>query len=99
MDFIDLVYLFIIFLFGVLLIKWGQETFKTSPLNINGVFDPLEESALSDVKIHPFKKEEKFNFFKNDAEIMLRGKYIDVDKIKAETALGRKAEENYYRLL
>ena len=96
------IHIFIIFLFGVLLLKWTKEKYqKTTPLNIHGVYD-LKENNPS-VFLRPLKNEkEPFNFFARDADIVLRGRYVDVTKmspnLENRSELAMKSEENQIRL-
>lgn len=93
------IHIFILFLFAVLLIKWTKETYqKTTALNIHGVYD-LPESNPS-VHLRPLESE-NFNFFARDADIVLRGKYVDVNKmsptLENRSELAMKSEENRLR--
>ncbi len=93
------IHIFILFLFAVLLIKWTKETYqKTTALNIHGVYD-LPESNPS-VHLRPLESE-NFNFFARDADIVLRGKYVDVNKMSStlenRSELAMKSEENRLR--
>ena len=91
------IHVFVLILFAVLLIKWTEGYQKTTALNIHGVQD-IPESNPS-VYLRPLK--EKFNFFARDADIVLRGRYINVNKINPDienrSALAMKSEENRLR--
>jgi hypothetical protein len=94
-------HLFIIFLFALVLIKWTKESYKkTTALNLHGVHD-LPESNPS-VQLRPLQNEpENFNFFARDADILLRGRFVDVNKmtptLENKSELVMKSEENRLR--
>ena len=93
-------HVFVLFLFGLLLIQWKKEKYaKTTALNTHGVQDIPENNPS--VYLRPLEKE-NFNFFARDADIMLRGRYVDVSKmnptLENRSALSMKSEENRIQL-
>ena len=94
-------HIFIIFLFAVLFIKWTRESYqKSTALNIHGVYD-LPQSNPS-VHLRPLENEsENFNFFARDADVVLRGRYVDVSKMSPSfenrSELAMKSEQNRLR--
>ena len=93
-------HIFVLFLFGLLLIQWTKEKYtKTTALNIHGVQDIPENNP--NVYLRPLENE-NFNFFARDADIMLRGRFVDTSKMSPtpenQSELSMKSEENRIQL-
>lgn len=85
----------VLFLFVVVFINWKNEGFGTTALNTNKVYD-LPKSNPHVVLMPPDK--ERFNFFARDADVVLRGKFVDVSKMSPtrenQTSLAMRGEQN-----
>lgn len=87
----------ILFLFAVVFITWKNEGFgrTTSALNTNKVFDL--KTINPHVTLEPSQKE-GFNFFARDADVVLRGRFVDVTKMtpnrENQSELAMKSEAN-----
>lgn len=89
--------LVVVFLFIVVFINWKNEGFGTSSLNTNNVHD-IKTTNPHVTLTRPPSDRERFNFFARDADIVLRGRFVDVSKMSPtrenQSILAMRGEAN-----